>query len=193
MKKINEIFYSIQGEGGNAGTPAIFVRFSGCNLKCPFCDTAHENGKLMTDDEIAAEIAKYPAELVILTGGEPSLFIDNQLINKIHKLGKIIAIETNGTCKINGDIDYITLSPKFEFTQNAELKIDHCNELKVIFNGKNDMSLYNNINAEKRFLQPCDVGDDEENKKITTQAVEYCLNHPEWRLSLQIHKIIGVR
>ena len=88
MRKINEIFYSLQGEGYHTGTPAIFVRFSGCNLKCDFCDTQHEEGKMMTDDEIIAEVKKYPAVTVVLTGGEPSLWIDDELIDRLHQAGK---------------------------------------------------------------------------------------------------------
>lgn len=97
MRKINEIFYSLQGEGYHTGTPAIFVRFSGCNLKCDFCDTQHEEGKMMTDDEIIAEVKKYPAVTVVLTGGEPSLWIDDELIDRLHQAGKYVTIETNGT------------------------------------------------------------------------------------------------
>ena len=92
MRKINEIFYSLQGEGYHTGTPAVFIRFSGCNLKCSFCDTQHEAGALMTDDEIIAEVSKYPAVTVILTGGEPSLWIDDALIDRLHKGGKYVCI-----------------------------------------------------------------------------------------------------
>ena len=83
MRKINEIFYSLQGEGFHTGTPAVFVRFSGCNLKCSFCDTQHEEGVLMSDEEILAEVVKYPAVTVILTGGEPSLWIDREFVDDI--------------------------------------------------------------------------------------------------------------
>ena len=97
MRKINEIFYSLQGEGYHTGTPAIFVRFSGCNLKCDFCDTQHEEGTMMTDEEIITKVKKYPAVTVVLTGGEPSLWIDDQLIDLLHQAGKYVTIETNGT------------------------------------------------------------------------------------------------
>jgi 7-carboxy-7-deazaguanine synthase len=89
MRKINEIFYSLQGEGFHTGTPAVFIRFSGCNLHCPFCDTQHENGVMMTDEEILAEVVKYPAKMVILTGGEPGLWIDELLVNALHHIGRI--------------------------------------------------------------------------------------------------------
>ena len=92
MRKINEIFYSLQGEGYHTGTPAIFVRFSGCNLKCDFCDTQHEEGKMMTDDEIIAEVKKYPAVTVVLTGGEPSLWIADELISHSNPNSAIFCI-----------------------------------------------------------------------------------------------------
>ena len=93
MRKINEIFYSLQGEGYYTGTPAVFIRFSGCNLKCSFCDTRHEEGVLMSDDEIIAEVGKYPAVTVILTGGEPSLWIDEAFIDRLHQAGKYVALK----------------------------------------------------------------------------------------------------
>lgn len=102
MRKINEIFYSLQGEGYHTGTPAVFIRFSGCNLKCSFCDTRHEEGVLMSDDEILAEVKKYPAVMVILTGGEPSLWIDSGFIDRLHRVGKYVCIETNGTRSVAG-------------------------------------------------------------------------------------------
>ena len=96
MRKINEIFYSLQGEGFHTGTPAVFVRFSGCNLRCSFCDTRHEEGVMMTDEEIVEKVSSFPARMVILTGGEPSLWIDKALISRLREAGKQICIETQG-------------------------------------------------------------------------------------------------
>ena len=112
MRKINEIFYSLQGEGYHTGTPAVFIRFSGCNLKCDFCDTRHEEGEMMTDEDIVNEIGKYPAVMVILTGGEPSLWIDDAFIDLLHRAGKYVCIETNGTKPLPVAIDWVTCSPK---------------------------------------------------------------------------------
>ena len=114
MKKINEIFYSLQGEGHNTGTPAVFIRFSGCNLQCSFCDTDHTYGTQMSDEQIIAEVKRYPqAQLIVLTGGEPSLFIDSDFITVLkHVTGATIAIETNGTNPLPPEIDWVTLSPK---------------------------------------------------------------------------------
>ena len=107
MRKINEIFYSLQGEGFHTGTPAVFVRFSGCNLRCSFCDTRHEEGVMMTDEEIVEKVSSFPARMVILTGGEPSLWIDKALISRLREAGKQICIETNGTRPLPDGIDWL--------------------------------------------------------------------------------------
>ena len=150
MRKINEIFYSLQGEGFHTGTPAIFVRFSGCNLKCSFCDTRHEEGMEMTDEYILSEINKYPADTVILTGGEPGLWIDEDFINLLHQAGKYICIETNGTKELPSDIDWVTCSPKW----GNELKLKRQDELKVVYEGQ-DVSDYEKLPAKYYYLQPC--------------------------------------
>lgn len=193
MKKINEIFYSLQGEGFHSGTPAVFVRFSRCNLQCPFCDTQHTDGTFMSNQDIAAQVARFSANLVVLTGGEPSLYVDTDLCNRIHQLGKTIAMETNGTRIPPREVDFITLSPKFEFTPHATLAYATCDELKVVWTGNNDMSLYDNIHATHRYLQPCDTGNHDQNRQIIRQVVEYCLANPQWSISLQLHKILDIR
>lgn len=195
MYKINEIFYSIQGEGHNAGCAAVFVRFSGCNLHCPFCDTHHQEGTMMSAEDICNEIEKYPASMVVLTGGEPSLFVDSPLCDAIHAIGRTIAMETNGSRPISLPIDHITCSPKFEYNdaETAKLRLSHIDELKVVFTGKNDMSLYDDIEADNYYLQPCDTGNLEETKKIAKQTLDYILQYPKWKLSVQLHKILNVR
>ena len=195
MYKINEIFYSIQGEGHNAGCAAVFVRFSGCNLHCPFCDTHHQGGTMMSAEDICNEIAQYPASMVVLTGGEPSLFVDTPLCDAIHAIGRTIAMETNGSRPVSLPIDHITCSPKFEYNdaETAKLRLSHIDELKVVFTGKNDMSLYDDIEADNYYLQPCDTGNLEETKKIAKQTLDYILQHPKWKLSVQLHKILNVR
>ena len=192
MKKINEIFYSIQGEGLHAGRPAHFIRFSGCNLHCPFCDTKHEEGVMMTDEEILEKI-NFGSNMVILTGGEPSLFIDEQFIRKLNNLGKYVCIETNGTHELPKGKFFVTLSPKFEFVSKAELKIKRASELKVVWNGENNMYKYSDIVAKHRFIQPCDTQDKEKNAQIMQEVVEYVKEHPEWRVSVQTQKILNVR
>ena len=191
---VNEIFYSLQGEGFHTGTPAVFVRFSGCNLNCPFCDTDHAEGKEMNEGEIVEEVARHPASLVVMTGGEPALQLTESLVDLLHWLGKIVAVETNGTCTLPQNVDWITLSPKDSFLgETAKPVLTKADELKVVFDGEKEPSLYENIDIKHRFLQPCDMGDEEKNKEITKKTVDYCKEHPQWRLSLQTHKILNIR
>lgn len=180
MKKINEIFYSLQGEGYHTGTPAVFVRFSGCNLKCTFCDTAHEDGVLMEDEAIVEAVSRFPATWVILTGGEPGLWVDEALVDALHKAGKQVAIETNGTCRLPENIDWVTCSPK----EGAALKVERIDEIKVVFLGQ-DVASYLSIPARHYFLQPCSCLN-------TAEVVQYIKEHPSWRLSLQTHKLIDI-
>ncbi|WP_077154927.1 7-carboxy-7-deazaguanine synthase QueE [Bacteroides bouchesdurhonensis] len=180
-KKINEIFYSLQGEGYHTGTPAIFVRFSGCNLCCDFCDTQHEEGIMMTDEEIIAEVKKYPAVTVVLTGGEPSLWIDDDFIDRLHEAGKYVCIETNGTRVLPESIDWVTCSPK----QGTKLEITRMDEVKVVYEGQ-DISIYESLLAEHFYLQPCSCSN-------TAETVDCVMRHPKWRLSLQTHKLIDIR
>ncbi len=190
--KINEIFYSLQGEGYFTGVPAIFIRFSGCNLKCPFCDTNHLTYKEMTAEDVAKEISKYPAYNIVLTGGEPTLFADKDFIDTI-KGNHYITIETNGTHEVPQGVDWITLSPKFDVCGDmAKVTIPLCDELKVVYNGQ-DLSKYDEIQTNLRFLQPMDCGDSEKNKYIIKQTIQACLENPKWRLSLQTHKILDIR
>lgn len=190
---INEIFYSLQGEGFWTGTPAVFVRFSGCNLKCPFCDTDHSSSHQMTANEIVQEVKAHPAKFVVLTGGEPSLFVTDELVNLLHAEGIFIAIETNGTNRLNAAVDWITLSPKDTFVDRAEVSQTECDELKVVFTGKNFQPKYDGIKARWKFVQPCDVGETEGNSQIVAAAVQWVKNNPQWRLSLQTHKLLGIR
>lgn len=180
MRKINQIFYSLQGEGFHTGRAAVFVRFSGCNLKCSFCDTEHEEGTLMSDEDILEAISAYPSDMVILTGGEPSLWIDDAFIQKLHDAGKYICIETNGTRKLPQGIDWVTCSPK----EGAPVRIDRIDEVKVVYLNQ-DVSPYLNLPAKYYFLQPCSC-------RNTMEIVNYILEHPKWQLSLQTHKLIDI-
>ena len=193
MKKINEIFYSIQGEGRNAGRAAVFIRFSGCNIRCPFCDTKHQKGKEMSDLEIINQIAEYPCRFVILTGGEPTLYVDADFVDKLHHKGYEVAIETNGTNIVPANVDFVTLSPKFEFVKNSNIKQLVCDELKVIFNSVNNMDAYNVIIAKYKYIQPCDTGDDDTNQMLIVNAIKFVQDNPDWRLSLQLQKILSIR
>jgi len=178
-RKINEIFYSLQGEGFWTGTPIIFIRFSGCNLHCDFCDTQHDSFTEMTDSEILAQIAVFPCKRVCLTGGEASLQIDEKLIELLHENGYIIHIETNGTKPLPDGIDWVTLSPKSE-----QIALTKANELKIIFQAKN-LQQWLSFNAEHFFLQPCSC-------RNTGETIRYILANPQWRLSLQTHKYLNI-
>lgn len=194
MRKINEIFYSIQGEGYHSGKPAIFIRFSGCNLKCPFCDTKHQDGVMMSDKEILDTIRQYPAKLVVLTGGEPSFFIDEPFVQILKDAGKYVAIETNGTHELPKNLDWVTVSPKSDFCENATPIIKECDEVKVVFRFQVNLSWYlNSFKAKYYFLQPCDMGDKKLNEEILNGTIAQCLGEPRWRISLQTQKILNVR
>ena len=195
MYRINEIFHSLQGEGYHSGTPAVFVRFSGCNLRCAFCDTQHQEGAMFSLQEIVDEVNRFPdAPLLVLTGGEPSLFIDEAFVAELkQKTHKKIAIETNGTNLLPKNLDWVTLSPKsgFEGGDMAPCVLTHCDELKVVYLGQ-ELSQYDGIETRHRFLQPCFV-EDLEQRKVNMQAcVEAVKSHPDWRLSLQIHRVLNI-
>ena len=196
--KINEIFYSLQGEGFHTGRPAVFVRFSGCNLRCRFCDTRHQSGIEMSEAEILAKVAQYPAEaMVVLTGGEPSLFATASLVRALQKAGRFVAMETNGTqCnEATEAVDWITFSPKTGMEGGCgenDIKLQRFSEIKVVYVGQ-DLAQYNRYATPHRFLQPCTTPSQEQtalNIQATAQAV---LQNPTWRLSLQTHRIIGIQ
>lgn len=194
--KVNEIFYSLQGEGFHTGTASVFVRLSGCNLRCHFCDTHHETGEEMSVQQIIDAVNHWPqAPLLVLTGGEPSLWIDEAFVTALKsKTGKLIAIETNGTHSLPKGIDWVTLSPKNAFPGGDLVPciLTRCNELKVVYRGQ-DLRQYDPIEADHRFLQPCYVDDPDERKRNLQACVRAVLEHPQWRLSLQTHRVLGIR
>lgn len=205
--KIKEIYYTIQGEGFHTGRPAVFCRFSGCNLWsgreidrhkaiCKFCDTDFwgtdgvQGGKY--DAQKLAEKVRslFPEQaahpFVVCTGGEPGLQLDNELIAAFHNLNIEVAIETNGTVPLPVNIDWICVSPK----ANTEIVITKGHELKLVFPQKeNKPESFINLNFDHFYLQPLD---DKDLKDNIAKTVAYCLEHPEWKLSLQTHKFIGI-
>lgn len=190
---INEIFYSLQGEGYFTGTPAIFIRFSGCNLSCPFCDTDHRKAESMSVDDIMLAISAFPAVHVVLTGGEPALYVDEMLLEHLHQAGKFVAIETNGTRMLPNGIDWVTLSPKDNVAPQSHTVLTACDELKVVYMGADSLPDLNHIKVRHYFLQPCDTGDKDSSALLLSEAVEFCKSHPRWRLSLQTHKMIDIK
>lgn len=190
--RVNEIFYSLQGEGRNTGRAAMFVRFSGCNLKCSFCDTDFTSHVDMTATEIINRMESLmpmtdARPIVVLTGGEPTLQVDSALIDTIHKAGfTTVAMESNGTKEPPSNLDWLTVSPK----QNV--KVTHCDELKVVYDGKTEPSTHG-VKANYYFIQPLDSGDDKDNARIIKACVDYIKKHPQWQLSLQTHKLIDIK
>lgn len=186
--RVNEIFFSLQGEGFHTGTPALFVRFSGCNLACPFCDTDFASYVEMTASEIVERItALLPKDghsILVLTGGEPALQVDVPLLVGLHTLLPMpIHIETNGTVALPEElIDWITCSPK----EGSHVVLRRADEVKVVYTGTSPEPWYEAIRSSHYFLQPCSCANTEE-------VADYILAHPWWRLSLQTHKYIGIR
>ena len=196
MWKVNEIFHSLQGEGYHTGTASVFVRLSGCNLHCAFCDTQHETGTMMSLPEIVERVMQYPlAPLIVLTGGEPSLWIDEDFVRGLKSMtGKRIAIETNGTHPLPHSIDWVSLSPKDGIGDSGDvpLSLTRCDELKVVYMGQ-DLSQYDTIEAKHRYLQPCWTDDDKKRHHNLQATVQAVMDNPQWRLSLQTHRFLGIR
>ena len=207
MYRVNEIFFTLQGEGAHSGIPAVFVRFSGCNLRCPWCDTDFTDSTPMTAEQIVStmlDLYDTPNErrkMCVLTGGEPSLQVDKPLIDALHKVGFYICIETNGTHPLPEGIDWITCSPK----EGTKLALKKVNEVKVVFTGTYDPEIWRTqLEAEHWMLQPLryngelllesgiDEWADDKNDNLD-ETVRYILTHPFWRLSVQLHKIAGLR
>lgn len=208
MYAVKEIFYTLQGEGAQAGRAAVFCRFAGCNLwtgreqdrataVCTFCDTdfvgiGPDGGRFATATDLADAIAEqWPAgganPFVVCTGGEPLLQLDAPAIDALHDRGFEVAVESNGTQPAPHGLDWICVSPK----AGAEVVLTVGDELKLVF--PQDVAppeRFESLDFEHFFLQPMDGPDVERNTRL---AVAYCLAHPRWRLSLQTHKLLGLR
>lgn len=192
-KRVNEIFYSLQGEGRNTGRAAVFIRFAGCNLRCPFCDTEFDSYREMSDSDILSAISGRPSRFVVLTGGEPTLQVNASFVRLLHAAGYEVAMETNGTRHAPEGIDWLTVSPKQAFTGGCGRPVvSRCNELKCVFDGNAPVEDYG-IEADFYYLQPCDTGDEKRNRAVTAACIDYIKSHPKWRLSLQTHKMTGFK
>lgn len=206
---VKEIFLTLQGEGAQAGRPAVFCRFAGCNLwsgresdraaaVCSFCDTdfvgtdGTEGGRYAGADDLADAIARQwiggvEHRFCVLTGGEPLLQVDAALTQALHARGFAIAVETNGTIPVPSGIDWVCVSPK----SNSELAVRSGHELKLVYpQADAPPSKFEHLAFERFLLQPMDGPDVATN---TAGAIRYCLEHPRWRLSVQTHKQIGIR
>lgn len=198
MHKINEIFYSLQGEGHHTGFPSVFVRLSGCNLACPFCDTRHDDGIYMSDTEIIRAINLYTASWIVLTGGEPCMHIDDDFVKMLKRTtGKQVAVETNGTFPVPESIDWVTVSPKTGMYGIADVPLvaDRANEIKVVDLGQ-DLEPYFSLKCRGpqtlMYLQPCYVPDAEQFKANRLRTVRRVLADPRWTLSVQLHRFLGI-
>ena len=217
---VKEIFYTLQGEGANAGRPAVFCRFAGCNLwtgreqdrhkaVCTFCDTdfvgvGPDGGRFATADDLAdAVLSRWPQReavagveratggrpLVVCTGGEPLLQLDAPAIDALHRRGFEVAVETNGTQPAPPGLDHVCVSPK----ANAPLVLTTGDELKLVYPQEHpdaQPERFEGMAFGGFFLQPMDGPEAAAN---TRRALEYCLAHPRWRLSIQTHKLLGIR
>ncbi|MCZ6503244.1 MAG: 7-carboxy-7-deazaguanine synthase [Gammaproteobacteria bacterium] len=208
---IKEIYYTLQGEGAQVGRPAVFCRFTGCNLWsgheedrskaiCQFCDTdfigtdGPGGGKFEDAKSLAQAVKlKWPNKgdsrvhpYVVCTGGEPLLQLDTNLVDAFHEEGIEVAIETNGTCPAPVGLDWICVSPKAD----AEIVIQNGDELKLVFPQETALpDRFEHLDFDHFFLQPMDGPDLVAN---TQKALEYCKSNPRWKLSLQIHKVLGI-
>ncbi|MEO8945933.1 MAG: 7-carboxy-7-deazaguanine synthase [Gemmatimonadaceae bacterium] len=207
---VKEIFYTLQGEGANTGRAAVFCRFSGCNLwsgreadrvraVCTFCDTDFvgvgvDGGRFVDSEALADAVdsAWTPhtaggSKLVVCTGGEPLLQLDNDAVAALHRHGFAVAVETNGTQPPPQGLDWICVSPKAD----APLVLTSGDELKLVYPQESaPPEQFDRLTFSHFFLQPMDGPSLDEN---TRAAIEYCLRHPQWRLSVQTHKIAGIR
>ncbi|ARS53901.1 7-carboxy-7-deazaguanine synthase [Kushneria konosiri] len=213
MYSVKEAFYTLQGEGGQAGRASVFCRFTGCNLWsgrekdrdnsiCRFCDTdfigtdGQNGGRFQTAAELAEHIAAlWPRQTdsarpyVVFTGGEPLLQLDSHLIDAMHERGFEIAVETNGTLPAPAGIDWLCVSPK----GRAELKQLSGNELKLVYPQSEALpERFKALEFDHFFLQPMDLAPRGQTGNTMADTVAYCMENPQWRLSLQTHKIAGI-
>lgn len=217
MYKVKEVFYTLQGEGAQAGRPAVFCRFSRCNLwngreadrarsVCQFCDTdfvgtdGEGGGRFASAGALADHVASFWPDLsqgapfVVCTGGEPLLQLDKPLLEAFHERGLTVAVETNGTLPAPAGIDWLCVSPKAD----APVVLTECDELKLVYpQSLAPPERFDHIRARHYFLSPMashDViaGDDLLRSANTRAAIDYCLNHPRWRLTVQMHKMVGI-
>ena len=208
MYQIKEMYYTLQGEGARAGRPSVFCRFTGCNLwsgrekdrseaVCNFCDTdfvgvdGPGGGKFSDSLALSSAIESLwpneePNKYVVFTGGEPGLQLDDEIVDQLHLKNFEVAVETNGTLELPLNIDWLTVSPKAD----SNLKIHAGNELKLVY-PQVDVSpkSYEGLDFENFYLQPMD---NEDKDKNTQKTIQYCLENPKWKLSLQTHKYMGI-
>ena len=192
---IVEIFHSVQGEAFHAGIPHVFIRFGNCNLRCEWCDTDFLTYEEMQLEDIVNQVLQYNCKRVIFTGGEPCLQDLDTIGSELKKHDINLSVETNGTIPVPDIIDWICVSPKDQVYPNVAIKQRTGHELKVVYCGQ-DLSMYDDLKQgfEHHFIQPCYMENDtvEENGRSFAMVEKIVKDNPEWRLSLQTHKWMGV-
>jgi 7-carboxy-7-deazaguanine synthase len=199
--RITEIFHSIQGEGYHAGTPAVFVRGAGCNLACDFCDTDFSLREKLAPEAVADRLAAFPCRFVVLTGGEPTAQARGfrALVDLLHLRGYYVTLETNGTSADTLGADWVTVSPKL--SQKGAWNLKRGQELKLVYEGQ-DLSAYEASEFEHYFLQPKEIRtaawgrgerDVERTRAEWARTAAAVMANPRWRLSIQLHKELGLR
>jgi organic radical activating enzyme len=199
--RISEIFYSLQGEGFHAGTPAVFVRGAGCNLACDFCDTDFSLKEKLEPEEVVARIAEHPAKFVVLTGGDPTIQAEGfrKLTELLHARGYYVTMETNGTSPDTLGVDWVTVSPKL--SQGGDWVLRDGDELKLVYEDQ-DLSFFEDSRFDHYFLQPKEIrtgrfGKGERDPTATRaeweRTIHAALARPRWKLSFQLHKELGLR
>lgn len=188
--KVNEIFYSIQGEGKNAGVAMVFIRLSGCNLRCSFCDTAYafDAGREMPESEIVAEVKRHQPDWVCITGGEPFLQDLRHLIHHLKLEGFNVQIETNGTTHQPVDCDWLVVSPKTEKEPDGTM-LKRSNEIKVVVDSP---EILKRAKAYEQWGSYHSVQPQSNREDMTRLCVEFVKQNPNWHLSMQLHKFIGI-
>ena len=198
--KVNEIFYSLQGEGANTGMPVIFIRLSGCNLKCSYCDTDHSSYTEMDIDEICNQLQKYSlCKKVIFTGGEPLLQLTPKQVDILQFLNYSVAVETNGTLplykgEVNFDFDYVSVSPKINAQAICQNFLNNeVNEFRyAISAGETPPEIQDLPIADAYFISPICDGDEIIQENVNW-CIQFCLSHPRWQLSVQSHKLWKIK
>ncbi len=190
--RVNEIFYSLQGEGARKGSANIFVRLAHCNLECGFCDTEFESFRELAVEELLVECSHFPCKNIVFTGGEPLLQLSGKIVSTFKRAGYYLAVETNGTITPPKGLDWITASPKVaEHVLAQKFKRVHVNELKYVRN-KSQGIPRTTVKADHYYLSP-EFDGDYPNKENVEHCIELVKANPKWKLSLQEHKFLKIR
>lgn len=197
---IVEIFESLQGEGANTGMPAVFIRFGKCNLTCPWCDTPYNEFSLLTFLQILQKVRSFSAKNIIITGGEPTIQPNlSLLLDQLKQEGYFLAIETNGLKSVPPQIDYIAASPKHLYRKKYQSRcIPFAHEVRIVADEEDVLEfcafIEGKIKADRYYLSPCEIQGKMNLHRTVTLLGELNrrANKPQWQLSLQIHKLIGI-